>query len=205
MKKEHIIIGGGAVLLLAIIVYFLNEKRNRENELIENEGRLRDVTKENVVLRTMVSDLKGEVKEIIEKKDDLSEDVKNQLKSLIEEYKDIDEKVTNELLSVTNLMEIKEETKAIMSLAKIIENLLKKIYKEDNELKNNARFVDLIEHAKKKKLLDKDEYHFLNGVREIRNEEAHNLDIKKGLNIVKTSILVGVSIIFKLGQIIKAA
>lgn len=203
MKKENLIIGGGAILILAIIAYFLIEKRKREDELIESKERERKLGQENKALRNIVSELKEEVNEIIDKKDELSEDVKKQLKSLIEEYKDIDEKVTNELLSVTALIEIKENTKAIMGLAKIIENLLKKIYKGDSELKSNPRFADLIEHAKKKKLIEKDEYHFLNGVREVRNEEAHNLAVQKGINIISTSLLIGVSIIFKLAGIIK--
>jgi myosin heavy subunit len=203
MKKEHLIIGSGAILFLAIIAYFLIEKRKREDELLESQDRERKLGNENKALRNIVSDLKEEVNEIIDKKDELPEDVKKQLKSLIDEYKDIDEKVTNELLSVTALIEIKENTKAIMGLAKIIENLLKRIYKGDNKLKSNPRFVDLIEHAKKEKLIEKDEYHFLNGVREIRNEEAHNLSVQKGINIVSTSMLIGVSIIFKLAGIIK--
>ena len=133
----------------------------------------------------------------------MSEDVKSQLKLLIEEYKDIDEKVTTELLSVTALIEIKENTKAIMALAKIIENLLKKIYRGDSELRTTAGFADLIEHAKNKQLIGKDEYHFLNGVREVRNEEAHSLAVEKGASIISTSLIIGVSIIFKLAAIIK--
>ena len=56
----------------------------------------------------MIDELKSEVNEIIDNKDELPREIKNQLKNLIEEYKDIDEKVTNELLSVTALIEIKE-------------------------------------------------------------------------------------------------
>lgn len=203
MKKENLIIGGGAIILLAIIAYFLIEKRKREDELSESRDNEDRLSKENAALRNIVTDLKDEVKEIIDKKDELSEEVKGQLKALIEEYKDIDEKVTNELLSVTSLIEIKEETKAIMGLAKIIENLLKKIYKDDSELNSNPRFIDLINHAKNKNLIERDEYHFLNGVREIRNEEAHNLAVKKGYNIVSTSLLIGVTIIFKLAAIVR--
>ena len=204
MKKEDLLIGGGAILIFAIIAYFLIEKRKREDELLENKEREKKLGQENKALRNIVSDLKEEVNEIIDKKDELPEDVKNQLKSLIEEYRNIDEKVTNELLSVTALLEIKENTKAIMGLAKIIESLLKKIYTGDKELKSNPRFVDLIEHAKKKKLIEKDEYYFLNGVREIRNEEAHNLAVQKRINIISTSLLIGVSMIFKLAGIIKS-
>lgn len=203
MKKETLIIGGSVVIIIAIIAYFLLEKRKRETELLESEDREKKLSRENTALRNVVSALKNEVNEIIDKKDELSEDVKSQLKSLIEEYKDIDEKVTDELLSVTTLLEIKEDTKAIMGLAKIIERLLKQIYSEDNELRDNARFVDLIEHAKRKNLIENEEYHYLNGLRTIRNEEAHGVGVKKNYNIVSSSLLIGVSIILKLAHVMK--
>lgn len=204
MKKENLIIGSGAIILLAIIVYFFVEKKKREDELIESRDREQKLDRENTALRNVVTDLKDEVNEIIDRKDELPKEVKSQLKSLIEEYKDIDEKVTDELLSVKALIDMKEEAKAIMNLAKIIENLLKKIYKGDRELKSNPRFFELIDHAEKKNLIEKDEYYFLNGMREIRNQEAHNLSVKKGFNIASTSFLIGLSIILKLARTVRA-
>jgi len=205
MKKEHVLIGGSIILAIAIIAYFILEKQKREQELLESEkGRKRE-KQENIALRNIVVNLKNEVNEIIDTKEELSEDIKGQLKSLIDEYKDVDEKVTTELLSVTNLLEMKEETKAIMSLAKIIEDLLKKIYKDDDDLRRNPRFVDLINHAKDKNLIENDEFHFLNGVRQIRNQEAHEVGVKKNSNIISSSLLIGVSMIFKLGKTVKRA
>lgn len=206
MKKENLL--WGAVILFtvsAIIAYFLIEKQKRRNELNASEERERRLEHENDTLRNIVMDLKKEVNSIIDNKDELPQEIKNQLKSLIQKYKDIDEKVTTELLSVTALIEINENTKAVMGLAKIIENLLKKIYAGDCELKTNPKFIDLIEHAKNKQLIEKEEYHFLNGVREVRNEEAHKLAVKKEINIISTSLLTGFSIIFKLASRMEGA
>ncbi len=198
MKKEQLVFGGLGLLVIAILVYYLNEKRKREKALIEEKD------KENKALRNVIDGLTNEVNEIIDSKNELTGSTKEQLKSLIQEYKDIDEKVAEELISINALIEIKEETRAVFGLAKIIENLLKRIYKGDVELKKNPRFVDLINHAKEKKLLKNEECHFLNGIRAIRNEEAHDLAIKKSRNIIETSMLVGITIIFKLSSTIKA-
>ncbi len=208
MKKDNLIIGGITLLVIAIIAYYLIEKRKREDDLKESLDREKSISQENKVLKKMIDELKSEVNEIIDNKDELPREIKNQLKNLIEEYKDIDEKVTNELLSVTALIEIKEETKAILSLAKIIENLLKRIYKEDPELSSQTKgrhlnFSDYINHAHRNNILGKDEFHFLNGVREVRNEEAHEIGVRKERNILYTSMLIGVAIIIKLSTLLK--
>lgn len=208
MKKNQIIYGASIVLFIAIVAYFLTEKRRREDELKDSLDREKDLADENKVLKNMVTDLKSEVKEIIDNKDELPENIKAQLRELIEEYKDIDQKITNELLSVTALIEIKENTKAILSLTKIIENLLKQLYSKDNKSEETSklkipRFVDLINYAKSRGFIEKDEFHFLNGIREVRNEEAHNLNVKKEGNIISTSFLIGISLIFKLAGKLK--
>lgn len=203
MKKENFLLGAGAALVLAIIAYLILENRKREDELSESLERERQVSKQNTAMTNVVKNLKFEINEIIEKKDDLSSEVKKQLKSLVEEYQDIDEKVTNELLTVSTLIEMREESKAIMVMAKIIENLLKRIYSNDIELPAKPSFFDLIKFAKQQDLIEKDEFHFINGLREIRNDEAHNLSIKKNNNIAASSMLIGVSIIFKFAKIVR--
>jgi hypothetical protein len=196
MNNNQIMIGSGALIALGLIVYYHNEKRKAELELINSQS-------ENKALKNIVIELKIEVSSIIDSKSELSTDLRKQLNTLIEDYKNIDEKITNELVSINSLLEIKEETRAILSLAKIIENLLKKLYKDDQEVKKNAKFSDLINHAKSKKIFNKEEVHFLNGIREIRNQEAHEVGVKKEMNIVLASILSGVAILFKLSAIVR--
>lgn len=193
----------GVLVALGLVAYFLTEWISRKNK---SEKKLKN---ENQALRNLLSELQEEVTEIIESKDDLNEEVKNKLRELVLEYEDLDEKVTNELLRVTSLIEIKEETKAILSLTKIIENLLKQIYKGDEEFeskypgKKEPRLYDLIEHAKSENLLEKDEYHFLNGIREIRNQEAHELDVKKDWSIVLSALFTGIGLVSKLCGVLK--
>lgn len=200
MKKEHLLFGGG-LLVLAIVIYIIIERRKEEEDLLEKNRQ--NLSTENNMLKKHILNLNHEIKELIDTKEELPKEVKSKLKALVDEYKGIDEKMANELLSVNALLDMKEETTAVMKLAKIIENLLKKIYKDDADLRSNPRFVDLINHAKHKNLIEKEEYHFLNGIREIRNEEAHNLAVKKSKNIISSSLSIGIFMIFKFSKIIK--
>lgn len=204
MAKKELLLGGGAVLLLAILVYFVMEKERREKELLESKNKEKRLGQENLVLRSVISSLKEEVKEIIDDKDELSLDVKSQLKKLIEEYKDIDDRIARELASVSNLIEIKEETKAVMGLAKIIENIFKRLFKDDANFNVRPTFENLIKYAKDKNLIEKDEFHFLNGIRTIRNQEAHDIAVVKSYDLVSGSMLIGVGMILRLGAILKA-
>lgn len=203
MEKKELLFVGSTALFIAIIVYFLLEKDKREKELLKGQKQKKELNQENMALRSVVFNLKEEVKEIIDKKDELPIDAKSQLKALVEEYKDIDDKIAKELTSVSNLIDIKEDTRAIMGLAKIIENIFKRLFKDDTSFTVRPTFENLIKHAKEKKIIEKEEFHFLNGIRTIRNEEAHEIAVKKSYNIISSSMLIGVEMILRLGAIIK--
>lgn len=85
----------------------------------------------------MVLKIKVLEKEIDENKN-LNKEIKQKLKELIENNKDIDPEIANELGQIAALIEIKQDTKAILSLVKIIENLLHKIYEPDVRLNQTA-------------------------------------------------------------------
>ena len=74
-----------------------------------------------------ISELKNE----IDKNQNLTEEIKHQLKELIQNNEEIDPKIANELSQIVSLLEIKQDTTAILKLAKIIENLLKELYNDD--------------------------------------------------------------------------
>lgn len=68
---------------------------------------------------------------------------------------------------------------SLFSLAKIIENLLKKNLVNSlqftGQIKKNPTFCELIKFAKQKNIFAEDEIIFLNGIREIRNGYAHEI------------------------------
>jgi len=140
----------------------------------------------------------------------LSEEVKRRLNELLNSDIELDEKISQELLLIIPLLEIEQETKAIFSLAKIIENLLKELYRNDEDLqskfqnkKNGPSFNDYLEHAKENKVVTPEDYHLISILRIIRNEEAHELNVKKEGSRVAAAFTAGLSLVFKLTFLIK--
>ncbi len=109
------------------------------------------------------------------------------------------------------LIEAKQPTKAAFSLAKIVENLLEEKYSQNGDFKNfvqsknkgkkrNPVFNDYLEYAKNQKLIGTDEFHFAKGLKEIRNQEGHELDVKKQDSWLATAFFTGIGLIMKLGE-----
>lgn len=106
---------------------------------------------------------------------------------MIESNPDIDDDISRELTSIAALLEINQQTKAVRSLAKIIENLLKKVYKDSIGFKNYLQengirkpsFENYIVYARVDGKISKEDYHLIEVLKIIRNEEAHELDVEK--------------------------
>ena len=183
-----------ALAALAIVWLILDNLKLRE-ALEEKEKRAKEK-----------DDINDKLKERIDEAKDIPESVKKELESLINRYKKIDPDVSNELMAASSLIKIKEYPKAIFTLTKIIENLLREKYlkseafvswKKTNR-RNNPVFGDFIEFAKAEKFISKDEYHFAKGLKELRNEEAHELNITKNNLITSSAFLLSIGFILKL-------
>ncbi len=208
-KRKFIIMKLEKILLLTvttgIVVYWLNENNKSKKEIQNLQFQNRNLANTVVRERQKFSQFQQELFEQINQRDELTEEIKKQLKDLIEKYKFIDEDVTNELISVASLIDMKQDTKAIASLTKVIENLLKKVYATDSNLRrklpknqDSPRLVDYLRHAKDENLIEEEEFEFASGLRKIRNQEAHELNINKGRNWVASAFLTGISIILKI-------
>jgi hypothetical protein len=150
-----------------------------------------------------------ELEKEIEDNDKLNIEIKKRLIDFINNYKGTESKVVGELEQILKLIESKQEPKAILSLAKIIENLLKDLYKADPEFKafpklakTRVVFADYIEFAKHKKIINNEDYHLLSVLKIIRNEEAHELDVKKEKSRIVACFLAGISFIILLYKLI---
>lgn len=147
----------------------------------------------------------------LESSEAITNDVKKKIQELISNNPDIEEGMCNELGSIAALIEIKEETKAILGLAKIIESLLKKIYKGSQPLKNHlssvnkktATFHDYLELAVKENVISKEDYHLVSILKIIRNEEAHELNVKKEKGKLLACFITGLTITLSLHNLIK--
>lgn len=157
---------------------------------------------------------KEKIKELekeIAENENLNLEIKKRLTELIHNNQEVEPQIASELAQITALLDIKQDTTAILKLAKIIENLLKKIYKGKSEIKDiakkhgrkNPAFADYLECAKDEKLITTEDWHLLSVMKIIRNEEAHEMDIKKEKSKIFAALISGISLILGLCKILK--
>lgn len=195
MKKEDWILG----LTAGLVIYLLNEKRKDTNKIIDlNNSNNQLANKSNRLVgiaeqqNNRLNQLNLELKKTIESKENLPDEIKTNLGKLISDFDKLDKNISAELISISSLIEIDEKPKALFTLAKIIENLLKKIYKE------KLNFNKLIDKAKEQKLITAEECHFVHGIREIRNKEGHEMNVKVESYLTASSFMIGIGIISKI-------
>jgi hypothetical protein len=149
-----------------------------------------------------IKKLRGEV----DQNREINLKIRKRLKELLESEAEIDPQVSQELTQIYALLEIKQETKAVLSLAKIIERLLKELYKDDAELhskKKNLSFFDYLEHAKEKGIISEEDFHLISVLRLIRNQEAHELNVKKDESKILASFVAGLIFLFTLNKLVR--
>jgi len=198
MKTEDWILG----ITAGLVIYLLNEKRKDTNKIIELNNQKNQLANSNnrylgIVhqQKNTLNQLNLELKKTIESKENLPEEIKTNLNNLISDFDKLDKNISEELISISSLIEIDEKPKALFSLAKIIENLLKKIYK------GKMNFNNLIDKAKEQKLITAEECHFVHGIREIRNKEGHEINVKVENYLTASSFMIGIGIISKIKTI----
>jgi ribonuclease HII len=162
-----------------------------------------------LVLLYLVQKKTGEIKELkaqIDESKELTHDVRHRLLDLLKSNRDIDPQVAQELTQICALLEIQQDTKAILSLAKIIEKLLRELYQDDPDLlarKKTPSFADYLEHARDKEVISKEDFHLISVLRLIRNEEAHELAIKKEHSRIVAVFIAGIAFVLTLSRLLR--
>ncbi|MES2479458.1 MAG: hypothetical protein V4561_10240 [Bacteroidota bacterium] len=200
MKERNLLIGMGTVaLVVVVLVWWLEHEENKKlKSLVESKNQdIQDLEINNLQL----------IQKLIKANPSMSDLVKDQLSDLITSYKVKNPKIAIEIGSVINLIEAEEFEKGVMAIAKIIENILKTKFQKDTSFKQHlinpdgkkrkAAFSEYIDYAEKAKILTKAETHFAQSLREYRNEEAHNLGVKRELNYNLGSMLTGIELMVK--------
>lgn len=152
-----------------------------------------------------------ELQDEIDKNKDLHTEIKKRLKDLVVNNSDVDPEVSNELSQIAALIEIKQDTKAILSMVKIVENLLIKIYDCDQRLNETATkngrkrpaFMDHLELALADKIMSKEDYHLVSVAKIIRDDEAHELNVEKEKSRLLSSFISCIGLILALCKIVK--
>jgi type I site-specific restriction endonuclease len=146
----------------------------------------------------------------IEENSNLTKEIRLRLTELIQNNKEVDPKIANELSQMVALLEIKQDTTAVSKLAKVIENLLKELYKEDksvNDLaikngRKNPVFADYLQHAKNSNLVSSEDFHLLSVLKIIRNEDVHELDIHKEKSRILAAFIAGLGFVLMLCRLL---
>jgi signal recognition particle subunit SEC65 len=175
------------LVVAGIVIYFLNMDSERKEKKI------------------------AELQRDLAKHRELSERIRKMLHDLIAEHQDVDPKLANELTQIISLLNINQDASALMKLAKVVENLLKELYQDDPALKEKLKaqkrrkpqFADLLEHAKDQKVISADDYHLLVVLKGIRNEEAHELGVKKEVTRMAAAFVAGVATVMSLCRMLK--
>jgi len=169
------------------------------------------------IILWLLIDRKGQKLKILELETEIEEHkslnrmIKQRLKELITNNQDIDTEIASELTRIAALIEIKQDAKAILSLVKIIETLLHKLYGSDDRLKSIAiknersrpAFMDYLELALDDKAITKEDYHLITVAKIVRDEEAHQLNVEKEKGKILSSFISGIGIVLALCRMVK--
>jgi Rad3-related DNA helicase len=193
MSKNHkITVGIGFVAVAAIVIafYFYFQSQNEKKKRIKTE-------EDNLKL----------ILDSIHQNHDLTNEVQTQLEQLAKKFRTINPKISNEIAQALQLIQIGQVENAIEDLAKIIENLLKEHYHEDNNFKTwlgkkKADFQSRLEFCKHEKKINKVEFSFFVAVKTIRNEEDHELDVNLPNYLNASGLIIGIGGIHKLSSLV---
>ena len=182
--------------LLAItagfVIYLLNEKKKDTQTIINLQNNNNKLLNLNRSQNFRLNQLNMELRNTVDKKENLPDEIKEDLKRLISDFDKLDKNIAEELISISSLIQINEKPKALFTLSKVIENLLKKRF---NKIKP---FVKLIDIARTENVLSIEECHFANGIRSLRNKEGHELNVQVDEYLTTSSLMIGIGIISKL-------
>lgn len=148
----------------------------------------------------------------LEESKNLNREIKDKLRQLIESNTDLDPGIINELSQIMNLIDMKHDTKAILSLVKIVEKLLHDLYEgepallkiaTDNGRKRPA-FMDYLELALETKAISKEDFHLMSVAKIVRDKEAHEINFEKEKVTILSSFVSAIGIVWALWRLLKA-
>jgi len=143
------------------------------------------------------------LEQYMNKQGELPKGILDQLEHLKSVYKKLDPKIERELNKVISLIKTDLPETAIEKLTNIIENLVAEKLISDGEYSSKKKCPSLfkmLERAKEKAWIGKNEFHFTMFLKEERNEEAHEIAVEFGENWKIASFLGGIEIIYSLSK-----
>jgi hypothetical protein len=128
-------------------------------------------------------------------------DTIRELEALKGEIDELDKGTHLEIDSVIRHVTEGEHSKALRDLAKIVENRLKEqILKNQSFGKRKPTLSNMLSHARDLKWIDEQEYHNGIGLKDIRNEESHELAVTVTPLDACINVLAGIKLIYVLAK-----
>jgi len=115
------------------------------------------------------------------------DELKSQLNDLQDNHT-IDSDVKGELLQIEQLLNSGANSKAMLSVGKVIENYFRRIYKKDSDFKtyfketcpgrNKPDFQHYLNYAKKTNFITEEQFLNISSIKQMKNKESHELNLK---------------------------
>ncbi len=194
MKFKSLIIIVFLGLILLILWLFIDE-RNKSKRLSLLINKMKN---ENDKLKKSYFVL---LEEFLKIQGNVGPDIITELKKLKSYPDNLTVDVHYEIDSVIKLIREGDGVKAVKDLAKIIETKLREKTSNDEKFNKQPKLHFLLEHAKNCGWIK--QRSFENGMllKQIRNEESHQLAVKKELYEIGMAIFGGIEIIYEINNI----
>ena len=191
MKLKDILYILIAVLGL-IVLWLFDDKKKRA---VKAERIIKRLRKENHDIKKAYL---GLFEKYLKSQRNVDVGIIDELHKLKKSIDDLDYTVHIELETViSNLNEGKSE-EAIRILAKVVENKLKEKVINDKSFKGKPMLHNLLDYAKKCNWITSRQFENALLLKEIRNKESHELDVREDTKNLGLSIFSGIDIIYAL-------
>jgi hypothetical protein len=128
-------------------------------------------------------------------------DTVKELEALKGELDELDKDTHLEIDSVIRHVNLGEYSKALRDLAKIVENKLKEQIEKDETFKEKRKtLANMLKHAFSCKWISEQDYHNGLNLKDIRNEESHELAVNVSSLDAGLSVLAGIKLVYVLAK-----
>lgn len=188
MKAKNVALLVLSVVVFVLLFFFINElkKAKLKDEIMDR------LKAENRDLKKAYLDL---LEKYLKENGNVEPNVIEELNRLKSEIDEMETAIHVELESVIKRMSEGEGTKAVKDLAKIVENVLKEKAIKDATFKKKPMLNFLLEYAKDSGLICSRMYENGMKLKELRNEECHELAPSRSKLEIGMSIFTGIEII----------
>jgi hypothetical protein len=124
-----------------------------------------------------------------------------ELEALKGELDELDKDTHLEINSVIRHVNLKEYSKALRDLAKIVENKLKEQIEKDETFNGKHKtLANMLKHAFSSKWISEQDYHNGLNLKDIRNKESHELSVEVSSLDAGLSVMAGIKLVYVLGK-----